>query len=39
MNRFRLDEVEYINISYLIPYKAAIAYMEDLFEQSITNVR
>jgi hypothetical protein len=30
VNRWSLEEVEYVNISYLIPYKLAENYLEDI---------
>ena len=29
MNRFKVEEVEYINIAYQVPYEMAENYMED----------
>jgi hypothetical protein len=36
MNRWRFEEVEYINIAYKIPYELAESYMEDLYSKSAT---
>jgi hypothetical protein len=35
MNRWKIEEVEYINIAYRIPYEIAESYMEDLYGKSI----
>jgi len=39
MNRWKIEEVEYINIAYRIPYEIAESYMEDLYGKSINNIR
>ena len=39
INRFVLEEVEYVNIGFLIHYKVASNYLEDLFRSSIINIR
>jgi len=39
MNRFKIEEVEYINIAYKIPYEMANSYMEDMYEASVINIR
>jgi hypothetical protein len=39
MNRFKIEEVEYINIAYKVPYEMANAYMEDMYDESVTNIR
>jgi hypothetical protein len=35
MNRWRIEEVEYINIGYLVPYELAESYMEDIYAISV----
>ena len=39
MNRFRVEEVEYINIEYQVPYRLAEEYMEEQYQDSIENIR
>ena len=39
VNRWRVEEVEFINISFLLPYKLAKSYMEDLFNASVKLMR
>lgn len=39
MNRWIMEEVEYINIAYQIPYEMAENYMEDQYSESVTNIR
>ena len=39
VNRWRVEEVEFINISFLLPYKLAKSYMEDLFNKSVKLIR
>lgn len=39
MNRFLVEEVEYINIAYKIPYEMAENYMEDQYAESVGNIR
>ena len=39
MNRFKVEEVEYINIEYQVPYRLAEEYMEEQYQDSIENIR
>lgn len=39
MNRFKVEEVEYINIAYKIPYLMAENYMMDVYNESVYNIR
>lgn len=39
MNRWKIDEVEYINIAFFIPYQLANDYMEEQYQDSIKNIR
>ena len=39
VNRWRVEEVEFINISFLLPYKLAKSYMEDIFNKTIKLMR
>lgn len=38
-NRWKVEEVSFINISFLIPYKLAKSFMEDVFEASVKLMR
>jgi hypothetical protein len=39
MNRFKIEEVQYINVVYAIPYSMAEDYMEDQYSSSVSNIR
>jgi len=39
MNRFKIEEVQYINVVYSIPYSLAEDYMEDQYTASLSNIR
>ena len=39
VNRWRVEEVEFINISFLLPYKLAKSYMEDIYNKTIKLMR
>jgi hypothetical protein len=39
MNRFKIEEVEYINIAYKVPYEMAWNYMIDNYNESIFAIR
>ena len=34
MNRFKIENIEYIDTSYLVPYKGAKAYMHVVYEST-----
>jgi hypothetical protein len=31
MNRWKIEQIEYINIAYKVPYEMAENYMEDIY--------
>ena len=39
MNRWKLMDVEYINIAFKVPYLLAEDYMNEQYDDSITNIR
>lgn len=39
MNRWKIDEVEYINVAYQVPYQLSRDYMEDQYQDSVKNIR
>ena len=39
MNRWKIESVEYINISYSAPYQTAENYLEDEYEESVGTIR
>jgi len=39
MNRFKVEEVEYINIAYKVPYEMAENYLDDVYDESVFNIR
>ena len=39
MNRWKIEDVEYINIAWQVPYKLASDYMEEQYQDSIENIR
>lgn len=39
MNRWKLMDVEYINIAFKVPYMLAQDYMEEQYIESVENIR
>jgi len=39
MNRWKVEQLEYIDISYHVPYEMAEKFMEDQYNESVMNIR